>query len=86
MDRECVNAVKEDREMHDKFNKPYTGPNKSVDPHATGRNIMGKAPWVNWTKTELDLRDQARVAAEKIRAPIMAQIRSKHPHLKPDPM
>ena len=86
MDRECTTAVKEDREMHDRFNKPYTGPDKSVDSHASGRTKLGKEPWINWTKAELDLRDQAKAAAIKIRDPILAQIRTKHPNLRPDPM
>ena len=65
--------------------KPYAGPKKHVEVNALGRNVNGKAPWINWTKDELDLRAKYRAEAEKAREPILAQIKIAYPSLMPDP-
>ena len=85
MDRECAAAVKANRVMHDKFSNPFTGPNKTKEPNETGRKKLGKMPWVNWTKDELDLREKAKKEALEIRATLLAQIKTGYPTLWPDP-
>ena len=85
MEHRCLKAEADGQCLKDRFGNPYTGSQKSRDPQAEGRNIMGKPPWTKWTKEELDKRADAREKAERIKSPIMAQIRIRHPMLVPDP-
>ena len=85
LERQCVKAEAEQTYLKDRFGKPYTGSQRTKDPYAEGRNLSGKPPWTSWTKEELDLRAEAREREGKLKAPVMAAIKNRHPNLVPDP-
>ena len=83
--RECKVAEKENREMHDRYGNPLTGPKAQKDTNATGRTLGGTLPWANWSDDELRIRAHSKATEEMIKAPRMAKIKAKYPTLKPDP-